>query len=931
MKLNSLVVIHFFMHRYLAVTACVLPPLYVPLYVQPVASLLRLAGMRSYLFFLLFAVTAGFCFGQGGIRGTIKADDGTMLAYATIYVRQTGTGNASDLQGRYDVALPPGIYDVLFQYLGYETQARQITVTEAYQDINITMKAQVMVLQNVTVRAGKEDPAYTIMRKAIAKAKYHTQQLDSYSARVYIKGKGQLKDFPWFAKKQLEKEGITKDRVFIQESVSDIKYTRPARFEEKVVAIYTSGNVQSGQSPAPFIFGSFYEPEIANIVSPLAPRSFGYYKFEYLGTFKDGDREVSKIKVTPRSRGDNVVEGILNIVEEWWAIHSLDFKTTNLGISAEVKQLYSPIADPAFPNNPAAQAWLPISQQFVVSGKILGFAFEGNYLATMRDYKISLNKLLVQPLQVIDEKVEKEKAVEVKKKAPARKAASVEQRLAAGNEVTDKELRQLMRTYEQETQQAQPDPDVVAESTYTIDSTAYKQDSTFWLDMRPTPLTREEERGYATEDSLAQVEKKKAAGDTLENKNRKNRAGFQPWDLLSGDSYKLTETASLRLYSLLGGFNTVEGVNLIQRTSFYKRWALKDSAGKERENYRLEVSPVLRYAFARERLSGFLRTEFRANDYRITLDGGRYVKQFNSDEPILPIVNTLTTLLLGDNLMKLYEHDFVQARYRHRVSDKYTVRSQWMWNRRYALTNQNAYTLFARNRDQYTPNAPLNDELADTGFEPHEGFVGSVGVDARPWLKYRIRNGNRERIESSAPLFSLDYRKGFATVLGSDVNFDQIEAGVRHRLNVGIRGSLDIAVRAGAFLNNRSMYFMDYKHFLGNRTPFVTTDPIGSFRLLDYYQFSTTREYLITNAHYHFRKLLVSRIPKVRLMGITENVFVNYLGTSASRHYTEVGYALDGILRLFRLEAAAAFRDGRYLTYGVRIGIARSITVQFDE
>lgn len=887
--------------------------------------------MRTGLLATLFFAAAHGSFGQGGIRGTIKADDGTLLAFATIYVRQTGTGNASDLQGRYDVALPPGTYDVLFQYLGYETQARRLTIVQAYQEIDITLRAQVMVLQNVTVRAGREDPAYTIMRKAIAKAKYHTQQVDSYSARVYIKGKGQLKDIPWLAKKQLEKEGITKGRVFIQESVSDIRYTRPAKFEEKVVAIYTSGKVESQQSPAPFIFGSFYEPEIAEIVSPLSPKSFGYYRFEYVGTFKDRDVEVSKIKVIPRSRGDNVVEGEINIVEDLWSIHSLDFSVTRLGIGSDVKQLYSPIADPAFGNNPSAQAWLPISQQFLVSGKVLGFEFEGNYLATMRDYKVKMNPVLVQPLRVIDEKVEKEKAAEVKKQAPARKATTVEQRLAAGNEVTDKELRQLMRSYEQETRQVQPDPDVVAETSYVIDSSAYRQDSTFWSDMRPTPLTREEARGYATEDSLALVAKKKAAGDTLENKNKKNRAGFQPWDLLTGDSYKLTESTSLRFHGLRGGFNTVEGMNLIQRTSFYTRWVRKDSAGKARENYRLEISPVLRYAFARGRLSGFLRTEFRANTWRITVDGGRYVRQFNSDEPILPIVNTLTTLLLGDNLMKLYEHDFMQVRYRHRMSDKYTVRSEWLWNRRYALTNRSDYTLFGRNRDQYTPNAPLNNELADVGFAPHEGLVGAVGLDARPWLKYLIRNGSRERLENSTPLFSLDYRKGFAGALGSDVDFDQIEAGMRHRLNVGIRGSLDIAVRGGIFLNNRSLYFMDYKHFLGNRTPFVTTDPIGSFRLLDYYRFSTPREYFITNAHYHFRKLLVSRIPKVRLVGISENLFVNYLAAHTSQNYTEVGYALDGILRVFRLEAAASFMNGRYVTYGVRIGIARSIAIQFDE
>ena len=97
-----------------------------------------------------------------------------------------------------------GHYDLVYHYLGFETQSRAIDVSDAFIEINITLKTQVIQLQSVTVKAGKEDPAYTIMRKAIAKAKYHTQQIDSYTAKVYIKGKGQLKDYPWLAKKASE-------------------------------------------------------------------------------------------------------------------------------------------------------------------------------------------------------------------------------------------------------------------------------------------------------------------------------------------------------------------------------------------------------------------------------------------------------------------------------------------------------------------------------------------------------------------------------------------------------------------------------------------------------------------------------------------------------------------------------------------------------
>jgi hypothetical protein len=100
---------------------------------------------------------------------------------------------------------------------------------------------------------------------------------------------------------------------------------------------------------------------------------------------------------------------------------------------------------------------------------------------------------------------------------------------------------------------------------------------------------------------------------------------------------------------------------------------------------------------------------------------------------------------------------------------------------------------------------------------------------------------------------------------------------------------------------------------------------------MDYYRFSTSDKYFMTNAHYQFRKFLVTNIPYVRLAGIRENVFVNYLATPTSKNYTEVGYAIDGILRIFRLEGIMAFRDGKYLDYGFRIGIATSISVNFSD
>ena len=100
---------------------------------------------------------------------------------------------------------------------------------------------------------------------------------------------------------------------------------------------------------------------------------------------------------------------------------------------------------------------------------------------------------------------------------------------------------------------------------------------------------------------------------------------------------------------------------------------------------------------------------------------------------------------------------------------------------------------------------------------------------------------------------------------------------------------------------------------------------------MDYYLYSTKDEYVSVSAHYHFRKFLLTRIPFIRLMGVQENFFVSYLGTPASKNYTEVGYGLDGILRLFRLEGAVSMSSGEYQNYGFRIGISSILSVNFND
>ena len=87
---------------------------------------------------------------------------------------------------------------------------------------------------------------------------------------------------------------------------------------------------------------------------------------------------------------------------------------------------------------------------------------------------------------------------------------------------------------------------------------------------------------------------------------------------------------------------------------------------------------------------------------------------------------------------------------------------------------------------------------------------------------------------------------------------------------------------------------------------------------------STNGTYLQAHLHQQFRKLMLTQIWQVQLLGIKENGFINHLYTDDGGHFTELGYGIDNILRFLRLEGAFAFRDGRYYDWGIRLSISSS-------
>ncbi len=859
---------------------------------------------RKLTLLLLFFLIGSSVMAQG-IRGTIKSDDGEILPFASIYVKEIGTGTSSNLDGFYELRLRPGNYELTFQFLGYETQVKQVRVTNQWQTLDISMTTQVVSLGTVVVTGKQEDPSYTIMRKAIAKAKFHLLQYDEYSAEVYMKGTGQITKIPWLFRKTLEKEGVDTSSVFTSESVSRIEFERPNTFRETVISVRTAGEGNDNADPASFISSSFYLPKVDNSISPLSPRAFSYYKFKYEGSFKDRGYEINKIRVTPRSPGDDVFEGEIYIREDFWNIHSLDLQTSIMGFKLRVQQIFAPIEE---------EIWMPVTQRYDFSGTILGFGGSYNYLASVSNYTVTANDDLDASVILVDEKIE-EAPEEIKAIESKNVDEGVEEVFTNDKEVSRKQFRKLMKEYEKQERQEMEEPDLISIRTYKVDSMAYRKDSAYWATIRPVPLTTKEVKGYQKSDSTYFAEKEKADADSsrLEKGDK-----FKLKQVITGSYYKLGKRLRFDYDNVLSSlrYNTVEGWNFDVGGTFL--WRNDTTA-------RVRISPNLRYGLSSNELYYRLQGQFgigereQRNTFRFS--GGHYIEQYNPGV-LDDFVNTFYTLLAERNFMSLYEKDYARVSWARRFNYRLTASASVEWANRSELFNNTGFSIIDRDDMRFRPNTPFNEETVVGGFNNSKAFITSVNMNIRPWVKFRSYNGRVYPVYGNAPTFRVRYRKGYSGVFDSTADFDHLEVGSEFDFSLGVRASIDFDISAGQFFGNPTLEFMDYKHFQGNRFEFAPLDVTGGYRLLDYYQNSTAREYVSVFSHVRFRKFLFTQLPMLRFSGLKENLFVNYLSTPTSDNYTEVGYTIDNIFRVLRIEFIQSFRNWKAAEFGVRIGVA---------
>jgi len=864
---------------------------------------MKLLGKYKYILLLFFFCISIQTKGEN-ISGMVTDKAGNILSFATIYIKETGFGTTTNVDGRYEFQIDAGKYTIIFQYLGYKAEYRDLNVEEKDIILDVNLEEQSYVLPDLTYVSG-EDPAYAIMRKVIAKSKYHLNQLESYTTTVYVKGSGRLVKVPFLFRKRLKKEGIDSTKVFTVESLTELHYEFPNKYTEKVLSINT--NIEDdAPDPMPYIKASFYEPKVAEALSPLAPNAFAYYKYRYDGAFTDNEYTIFKIYVNPKIKGDQVFEGYLYIIEDLWAIHSLNFNIYLQGFKGEIDQIYKPVKP---------QIWMPVTLKFDVSGSFMGFKLEFNYAAINNNYDVSINKQFVTAV----EPIAKTKNSIVSEKEDSSESLN---NIQIEQDINKKEMRKQMKEYEKQARKTeQTDHDVIINENLEIDSMAYNKDSSYWATIRPIPLTTLEMKNYEAKDSLIVVRKKEEKKDSIRNEKNKK---FRFEHIFVGNNYKLSERSTLIWHPLWNkiSYNTVEGVNVHADLDY----RLKLDSVKY-----ITIGTKVRYGFSSKRWNSllFARYDFRKHlqSGYLKISGGRYISQINMDNPIPYWWNMLNTLFIRKNYMKLFERDFVDLNLRLPVSPVLITDVFISMAEKRSIENTSDFSFFNREAE-FTPNNPANIILGETKFEPYQLFTARLNIEYRPFVKYSIRNGKKRIINNSSPVFSLGYKYGGVIKGIEKFHYNQISGNIKYGNRFGVDNRFDMVLAGGKMFKSGDLDFPEFMHFMGNQTILITGNLFESFRMLPYYFYSTNDYYIEAHGFYQFRRFLVTQITYARFAGLREDLYFNYLHANTIQNYYEIGYAIDNIFRFLRLEVVGQFNGLNYEGIGFRVGISKNISLE---
>ena len=813
------------------------------------------------------------------LTGIVLDERDEPLPHASVYVRNSTKGVNANANGEFRLPLDKGRHEIVFQYMGYRQHIETVEIGSS--PVSLTVRMIPNNLEIAEVEITSEDPAYRIMRQAIAKRRQHRDMLPDYRCEVYIKGFYKLVDTP---KKILGQDignlgGILDDStrsgiIYLSESVSQLFVKKnPPQRKEVMISSKVSGR-DNGFSFNRSTYTDFnlYDEYIEverNILSPLADNAFAYYNFRLKGRYTDANNfDIYRIEVIPKRNEDPTFGGMIYIVDSWWNLAGADLWLT--GASIKQPALDTLFVRQEFVPGPDQSRWVVLSQLAEFRFGIFGIKVRGFFNSIFSDYDF---------------------------KGDAANAANLRRR-----------------------------------EDFKVEEGANKREADYWAGVRPIPLTEEESRDYTRKDSLQRIWESKEYLDSIDRRNNR----FKPTNLVFGytwrNSYKNIRLNWPQALEWIR-FNPIQGWVTDIRPEFERF----DGPERRRSRFwRLEGN--FNYGFSEKRARAWvaLQRRFESVHYRaLSLRGGLRAEQFNRREPISAQLNTAYALFGRRNYLKLFENAFAGVSWSQRMPG-WLLRAEADWERRAPMFNRSDFSWYRGDDRSYGQNIPEPQwPAASEYFTPHTALLARVALRLR--IGERYNSYPHFRTYESGPWPDLWIRYAKALPLddfGPDYDHLQLEL-EQTDLSLGLLGRLDWRLRGGAFLRNRRVTYMDRYQPIGNQTFVAQTNRyLNAFMLMPFYGYGTDGAYAEAHIQHHLQGWLLDKIPPLNRLNWKEVVGLRmyyaeqggfFLERQSGRPYWETSWGFDNIgfkaFRPFRLDVAVAFNGAEYAAWGVLVGM----------
>ncbi len=434
--------------------------------------------------------------------------------------------------------------------------------------------------------------------------------------------------------------------------------------------------------------------------------------------------------------------------------------------------------------------------------------------------------------------------------------------------------------------------DIKYENTYEPDinlpdTISNTRDHKTMSQLRPYPLTEEEEELYQKYDSLQQKQRQEAQ----EMAGKKKKLTMKRiWNDYGKQLFR-THTAELgnadlRLNPL------IDPMQLLHSSTKGFIYRIKTRAVvRLGENAALTFAPNGAYNFRRKRCYYELPLSWEFNTQK---NAHIQMNMYNTD----PISNTG----IKYEVKKVKDKDAIEF---DSLNLEYYHNMRLVFDFQYSFRPWNQFNVGAN----FYRRSPMH-----KGYVNKEGKIEKTNFTFAPFVEWT------QRLWEKGPTLNINYEQGIMNVMGSTNSYGKQETDITWKLPLKKLRTVSLRLGGGCYIFNNRNRFLDFNKFRDNNLQDTWNDKWTSdFQLIDRRWYNASDFYIRNNVTYESPLMLASWLPVVGRHVRMERVYVNNLVVEDFHPYTELGYGFA--TKAFSFAAYTSFMNGKYNSIGCRFSL----------